>query len=49
MLKKIAAAGLIAGSLGFATSAMAAGEACLDVAIDANGTPVAAAQCVPLP
>ncbi|HEV2891575.1 MAG TPA: hypothetical protein VGX28_14475 [Frankiaceae bacterium] len=47
MLKKIALAALVAGAM--STPAFAAGEACVHLEGNVNGTPLVAAQCVPLP
>ena len=46
MLKKIVLAAAVAGAM--SAPAFAAGEVCVDFAANVNGTPVAAAQCVPI-
>ena len=47
MLKKIALAAAVAGAM--SVPAFAAGEACVNAAVNVAGTPAAIAQCIPLP
>jgi len=47
MLKKIVLAAAVAGVM--SAPAFAAGEACAHLEANVNGTPLVAAQCVPLP